>query len=126
MPQRPTSLPPDALSYPLANEEAQFRCPIPATTIHWTSPSTRKQEYAEIDKRTRGFRGLWRKTAPKWCMSSPQRFYNEKDSDAGSVRRYRLETPDDEDADEEDDDEKVRKKPPPLRRSKRAWSCFGC
>ncbi|KAI9717399.1 MAG: hypothetical protein M1812_004751 [Candelaria pacifica] len=79
--------------------------PVPrATIIDWTSPSTRRREYAKIDKNSQGLRGWWRRNAPGWCFKDCRAgFYNgEKDSDAGSVRRYRLDLPDEED----DDDDK--------------------
>ncbi|KAI9878359.1 MAG: hypothetical protein M1830_001140 [Pleopsidium flavum] len=71
---------------------------MPATIIDWTSPSTRRREYQKIDRSCRGFRGWWRRIAPRWCSStSRSRFYDENDgSDAGSVRRYRIGLPDDE------------------------------
>jgi len=61
--------------------------------MHWTSQATRQKEYAKIDKSNKGLRGLWRKLAPKWYIKKKcQQFYEEEDgSDAGSVRRYRLE-----------------------------------
>ncbi|KAI9768424.1 MAG: hypothetical protein M1835_006872 [Candelina submexicana] len=79
--------------------------PIPRATItDWTSPSTRRREYARIDRNSRGLRGWWRRNAPGWCFKGCRAagFYDaERDSgsDAGSVRRYRLELPDDEDDD---------------------------
>lgn len=33
------------------------------TVIDWTSPSTRRREYAKIDRASRGVRGLWRRVA---------------------------------------------------------------
>jgi hypothetical protein len=64
-------------------------------TIHWTSDETRRKEYAAIDRNRKGLRGLWNKVAPKFARSGPKsRFYDEKEgSDAGSVRRYRLDLP---------------------------------
>ena len=81
--------------------------------IDWTSPSTRRREYREIDRCNRGFRRVWKALAPKccWCKSWRREFYNEKrrrksnegdydneedddtsdaEGDASSVRRYRL------------------------------------
>ncbi|KAI9836885.1 MAG: hypothetical protein M1819_001050 [Sarea resinae] len=97
--------------------------PAPTTTISWMSMATRRREYAEIDKSTRGFRGFWARWAPKWCSYSRHRpFYNsEKDDDVGSVRRYRLDLPEDEGGvaknraptDEE-----------PAHEVTRTWSCF--
>jgi hypothetical protein len=67
---------------------------VPATIIHWTSDETRRMEYAKIDKSRRGIRGLWTKLFP-FLRSNQSRFYEEKEgSDAGSVRRFRLDLPD--------------------------------
>ncbi|KAJ9243534.1 hypothetical protein DTO271D3_5631 [Paecilomyces variotii] len=76
--------------------------PTPATVIDWTSPSTRKREYEKIDRSTRGVRGLWRRFAPRWCQSGSKRtpFYevgkHGKPNYEGSVRRFRLDVPDEE------------------------------
>lgn len=60
------------------------------TTMHWTSPCSRKREYERIDKANSGIRGMFRKAVPR-CVSGPQeKFYEKDQSDAGSVRRYRL------------------------------------
>jgi len=71
----------------------------PATTeIRWTSDETRRREYAEIDRAQSGFKGMLRRMFPKIAAkSSKSRFYSEDDgSDAGSVRRYRLDLDDNE------------------------------
>ncbi|MCJ1368464.1 hypothetical protein MMC16_007608 [Acarospora aff. strigata] len=114
----------------------------PATIIDWTSPSTRRLEYEKIDKSNRGFRGWWRRVAPRWCShSSRTGFYDERnDNDAGSIRRYRVDLPDDEGEDDGDnkDTEKTTttsvtitetETNPSRGRSKRepsssSWSCF--
>ncbi len=78
------------------NEEPlpQYENHVPATIIDWTLPSTRRLEYREIDKSCQGVRGLWRRLAPRWCRrNSRLRFFDGDDSDAGSVRRYRLDLP---------------------------------
>ena len=94
---------------------SSFTGQIPATlvdpvVIDWTSPSTRRREYREIDKCNRGFRRAWKTIAPKccWCKSWRRGFYvesnspvgvdfnDDKDDDAESVRRYRLELEDDD------------------------------
>lgn len=64
--------------------------PVPATTTHWTSASTRKRDYKRIDKQNTGFRGLVRRVVPRCVSGPPERFYEKDQSDAGSVRRYRL------------------------------------
>lgn len=72
------------------HETGSAPIPVPATTTHWISPSTRKRDYERIDKQNTGFRGLVRRVVPR-CVSGPQeRFYEKDQSDAGSVRRYRL------------------------------------
>ena len=85
--------------------------------IDWTSPSTRRREYREIDRCNRGFRRAWKTIAPRccWCKSWRRDFYvgpkgydgelqDEIDGkggdDAESVRRYRLHLVDDDDGDE--------------------------
>ncbi|KAF9733230.1 hypothetical protein PMIN03_004399 [Paraphaeosphaeria minitans] len=61
------------------------------TTMHWMSPSTRKIQYEKIDRASTGVRGLFHRIMPR-CVSGPgsQRFFEEEKSDAGSVRRYRM------------------------------------
>ncbi|KAE8149469.1 hypothetical protein BDV25DRAFT_2180 [Aspergillus avenaceus] len=71
-----------------------------ATVIDWTSPSTRRREYKKIDRASSGVRGFWRRVAPKWCQSRQDRtpFFEEKDGKGnyeGSVRRFRMDLPDD-------------------------------
>jgi hypothetical protein len=74
--------------------------PIPATIIDWTHPNTRRREYEKIDRDHSGVRGLWKKVTPQWCQGKGGRipFYtgDEKDSDGGSVRRYRIEDEDED------------------------------
>ena len=70
----------------------------PGSVMRWTSDATRRKQYAEIDKRNSGLRKFIRKILPG-CVSkqSSLGFFNgEDDSDAGSVRRFRLELPDEE------------------------------
>ncbi|GAD99605.1 conserved hypothetical protein [Paecilomyces variotii No. 5] len=75
---------------------------VPATVIDWTTPSTRKREYEKIDRSSRGIRGLWRRFAPRWCQAGSKRvpFYevgkHGKPNYEGSVRRFRLDVPDEE------------------------------
>jgi hypothetical protein len=104
---------------------------LPRTVIDWKSPTTRRREYAEIDRRERGLRGWWRRWSPSWCSrSSRLGFYEGGDkSDAGSVRRYRLELPDEEmsvdmQENEKDTNMAADKTRYPWRRISRAWSCF--
>jgi hypothetical protein len=65
----------------------------PATVMHWTSEERRRREYAAIDRRSRGIRGLLNRLLPRFARSATKsRFYDEErdGSDAGSVRRHRL------------------------------------
>ncbi|KZF21430.1 hypothetical protein L228DRAFT_269808 [Xylona heveae TC161] len=107
---------------------------VPSTVIYWKSPSSRRREYAKIDKSHRGLRGWWTRWAPRWCRgSSRQGFYDqEKNSECGSVRRYRMDLPDEDElyqAGRIDDGDLVdEKKQAPKRDSpklRRVWSCFG-
>jgi len=71
--------------------------PPPATCQYWTSDASRRLEYAAIDAASRGVRGFFIKLVPD-CILPPSsrrtRFHSEDaDSDAGSVRRYRLALP---------------------------------
>ncbi|KAJ5151107.1 uncharacterized protein N7482_010359 [Penicillium canariense] len=70
---------------------------VPATVMEWTSPSTRRLEYEKIDRASRGVRGLWRRVAPRWCQKRDSRtpFFEEgKTGREGSVRRFRMDLPD--------------------------------
>ncbi|KKK16044.1 hypothetical protein ARAM_007795 [Aspergillus rambellii] len=74
------------------------------TVIDWTSPSTRRREYEEIDRATSGVRGFWRRVAPRWCQFGHARvpFFEEKDGKGnyeGSVRRFRIDLPEEPVAD---------------------------
>ncbi|BAE65310.1 hypothetical protein F9C07_5996 [Aspergillus flavus] len=69
------------------------------TVIDWTSPSTRRREYKKIDRASSGVRGFWRRVAPKWCQFGHDRtpFFEEKGGKGnyeGSVRRFRMDLPD--------------------------------
>jgi hypothetical protein len=89
--------------------------PPPATCQYWTSDANRRLEYAAIDAASRGVRGFFIKLVPD-CMLPPSsrrtRFHcDDSDSDAGSVRRYRLALP----------DERPQVRPGILKR----WTSFG-
>ncbi|KAK2744663.1 hypothetical protein FQN55_006581 [Onygenales sp. PD_40] len=91
----------------LQTDEPQEYKPIPATVIDWTSPSTRRREYEKIDRSSRGVRGMWRRFAPSWCQSESRTpFFEEgktgKGTYEGSVRRFRMDVPDDDDDDDND------------------------
>lgn len=67
--------------------------------MEWTSTSTRRREYEKIDRASRGIHGLWRRVAPRWCQTRESRlpFFEEgKTSREGSVRRFRMDLPDEE------------------------------
>ena len=106
---------------------------LPQTVIDWTSPSTRRKEYAEIDKSCRGIRGLWRRISPQWCQRNRRlHFHREEDeSDCGSVRRYRVDVLDEikettgSQGDAQIPEDKPRLQRPKLGRSMTSWSCFG-
>lgn len=127
----------DGLNSP--STDASTTKPMSSTIIDWTSTSTRRREYERIDKSHRSLRGWWRRVAPRWFprpRSSRMGFYD-GDSDAGSVRRYRIELPaegDDSDDDEYRDVEKTASSVKVTETEKRAtpasvngqnsWSCF--
>ncbi|KAL4889235.1 hypothetical protein BDV59DRAFT_121669 [Aspergillus ambiguus] len=92
-------------SVPTTAPDADIPSPIqpPATVIDWTSPSTRRREYKKIDRASSGVRGLWRRVAPRWCQFGDSRmpFFEEgkdgKGNYEGSVRRFRMDLPDEPD-----------------------------
>ena len=86
--------------YHIPGAEPSYKQPSTTTVIDWTSASTRRREYAKIDRSSRGVRGLWRKVAPRWCQFGNDRmpFFdpgkNPKANYEGSVRRFRMDLPD--------------------------------
>ena len=114
----------NSASYPTAPDPEKSD-PLPRTTIDWTQPATRRREYAEIDASHRGLRGLFRRLTPRWCQGQQRlQFYDERknrsDSDCGSVRRYRLDLPD-----EKETRIQTREVGSEIGRSRSLWSCFG-
>jgi hypothetical protein len=107
---------------------------IPNTTMHWTSPSTRRLEYEKMDRAHSGIRGLVRKVLPSWVLGPPPpRFYEEDKSDCGSVRRYRMDLSEDDDG--EVDEKNATPKVDPVRSKsldctsrqtdlRKRWGCF--
>ncbi|KAH2769204.1 hypothetical protein KXV52_002508 [Aspergillus fumigatus] len=97
-----TSLSPDHPTYrPAANSVAGGASKqVMSTVIDWTSPSTRRREYKKIDRASNGVRGFWRRVAPRWCQFGDNRmpFFREgkngKGNYEGSVRRFRMDLPD--------------------------------
>jgi hypothetical protein len=95
---------------------------LPTTTTHWMLPSTRQREYERIDKANTGLRGMIRRVVPKCVSRPPEKFYEQDQSDAGSVRRYRL-----DDMDSSLEEKKLTR--PVTQASgrpslKMRWSCF--
>jgi len=96
----------------------------PTTIIDWKTPASRRREYEKIDRCSRGFRGLWRKVTPTWFGGRNRTcFYEGKGDDAGSVRRYRLDLPEEKD-EKGDSHVRERKVRPKLFTVKTSWSCF--
>ncbi|KAF2134498.1 hypothetical protein P153DRAFT_3082 [Dothidotthia symphoricarpi CBS 119687] len=98
----------------------------PDTTMNWLSPCTRQREYKRIDKANTGFRGLIRRVVPRCVSSPPERFYEKDQSDIGSVRRYRMDDPDD-DVNEKDTvllGSDNMERPATARSSAKKWTCF--
>ncbi|EDU41507.1 hypothetical protein PtrSN002B_008750 [Pyrenophora tritici-repentis] len=99
------------------------------TTMQWNSPCTRRREYERIDKANSGLRGFFRRVTPR-CVSSPQeKFYEKDQSDAGSVRRYRLDDLDEQQPmNEKAGAPRPQTSPVPRPHSrpsiKKRWSCF--
>ena len=65
---------------------------VPAANIDWTSPSTRRREYEKIDKARSGLRGLLRRVTPRVFRKDGRVGFHDdgKGSDAGTVRRFRM------------------------------------
>ena len=91
----------------LARESSQilheYSNHVPAANIDWTLPSTRRREYEKIDKARSGLRGLIRRVTPRILQKNGRvGFHDEgKGSDAGSVRRFRMDVGDEDSAVEE-------------------------
>ncbi|KAL6232945.1 hypothetical protein BDW75DRAFT_9201 [Aspergillus navahoensis] len=85
---------------PISRVEINLSSETKPTIIEWTSPSTRRREYKEIDRASSGVRGLWRRFAPRWCQFGEKRvpFFEEgkngKANYEGSIRRFRMDLPD--------------------------------
>ncbi|KAF1916147.1 hypothetical protein BDU57DRAFT_218858 [Ampelomyces quisqualis] len=111
---------------PKQSEETTTAAEISSTTMHWTSPCTRQREYERIDRANSGIRGLMNKVMPRCVSGPPEKFYEKDQSDAGSVRRYRM----DEEEDATDEKELARSRTHDLKKSSapntnaKKWSCF--
>jgi hypothetical protein len=93
--------PPTTSSEIEAQPTPSSHAPLPPATIHYfLLPETRRLEYAAIDAASRGVRGFITKLLPDCILPSEFRrtkFHDgDHDSDAGSVRRYRINFPDPE------------------------------
>lgn len=104
------------------------RPPLPVSVLSWTSAQSRRLEYEEIDRSHSGLRGLWKRTMPRWCHGRHSRtaFFDGKSSDAGSVRRYRIDLDDDQAGDDEKlttaENENLTRKN--MIKKARMWSCL--
>lgn len=101
----------------LINPLALLPCrPHPVSVTSWTSVESRRREYEKIDRSHSGLRGLWKKITPRWCHGRRSRkgFFDGRDAETESVRRYRLAL---DDEDEDNDDKKQNEK-------ERKWSCL--
>lgn len=105
----------------------QYENHVPATIIDWTLPSTRRDEYREIEKSCKGIRGLWRRLAPRWCQRSSRLNFFDGDNvdDAGSVRRYRLDLPPAEEEKGGREAGEKCKRDEEVKKIKSKWSCLG-
>lgn len=107
--------------------EMQNRSPPPTTIQYWTSDSTRRLEYAAIDAASKGVRGFVMKLIPDCFLPSStkaNRFHDGvDDDDVGSVRRYRLDLPEEEEGScvKEAREPKVKEGRPMFRR----WTTLG-
>lgn len=109
---------------------------VPATTVDWTLPSTRRKHYEALDRDRRGLRRLWKKIVPGLCSRTHRvGFFDNKkegkESDASSVRRYHLDIHDNDEkegpgAGSSAGDESSSARPPlGGMRTMSGWSCWG-
>lgn len=105
----------------------QYENHVPATIIDWTLPSTRRNEYREIEKSCKGIRGLWRRLAPQWCQRNRRLnfFDDENIDDVGSVRRYRLDLPPAEEEKGGIEGREKFKREGEVKKVRMKWSCLG-
>lgn len=105
----------------------QYENHVPATIIDWTLPSTRRDQYREIEKSCKGIRGLWRRLAPQWCQRNRRLNFFDDDNidDVGSVRRYRLDLPPAEEEKGGIEGGKNFKRDEEVKKVKMKWSCLG-
>ena len=78
--------------------QTESECPSPEPQhiqdhpIHWTSPDSRAAQYAKIDGKKKGIKGVWRRVRRRLKLGKREIDFYDGGSDAGSVRRYRLDT----------------------------------
>jgi hypothetical protein len=106
--------------------------PPPATIQYWTSDSTRRLEYAAIDAASKGVRGFFIKLVPDCILPQSTRRTKfcdgDEGSDAGSVRRYRLQLPEEKESSSSssrDDLDDMGKGSRPKVNLLRRWTSFG-
>lgn len=68
--------------------------PVPDYPIDWTGKDSRAAQYAAIDRKNRGVKGLCRRVKRKLKLGKRKSDFYDGGSDAGSVRRYRLDMDD--------------------------------
>lgn len=96
-------------------------------TMHWTSPCSRKREYERIDRANSGLRGLFRRVVPRSISGPQEKFYEKDESDASSVRRYRVASIHDSSSIAEKmamRQQTQRLARPATSQRKTSWSCF--
>ncbi|OAL01370.1 hypothetical protein IQ06DRAFT_140323 [Phaeosphaeriaceae sp. SRC1lsM3a] len=114
----------DQDNHPKQSEDTIIPAPRPSTAMQWTSPCTRRREYERIDRANSGVRGFLNKVMPR-CVSGPQeKFYEKDQSDAGSVRRYRLDDEDNVAHEKELARTQTQAMRKPTATNKKKWICF--
>lgn len=100
--------------------------------MEWTSPDTRRREYEKIDRASKGVRGLWRRVAPRCFQTHDSRtpFFEEgKPEREGSVRRFRMDLPEDEEPEPDADSSQPKTSNSNLHSNspdgaRRRWACL--
>ncbi|KAF6232088.1 hypothetical protein HO173_009682 [Letharia columbiana] len=103
VPQQQTQRPPSSVSTAndvgtgSSQDRHEYSNHVPAANIDWTSASTRRREYEKIDQARSGLRGFIRRVTPRILRRKTGRvgFHDDgKGSDAGTVRRFRMDVAD--------------------------------
>ena len=89
------------ITYTSVLENVASQCPPHTTILDWTTASTRREEYRKIDEAHSGIRGLWKRIAPRCLQHKRSRkgFWTGKEDDGGSVRRFRMDLPEERERD---------------------------